>query len=260
MKMMVQHFLSSEMMAVNAADYLVETARDCVGRKGYFTLVLSGGSTPRPLYELLASSGYAEIMPWSETHLFWGDERCVPPDHPMSNFRMANDAFIRHVPVPDENVHRIRGELGLPREAAADYEREIDDFFSSCDEDYSGPPLFDLILLGLGSDGHTASLFPGSPVLLLTNHTVTAAEAPESAPVRHRITMTLQTICNAERIVFLVSGSSKKRLVRSIHAGGGDAAAYPAAMIRARSDLVWFTDFGVDAGGVILDWREMPGE
>jgi len=260
MKMMVQHFPSTRMMAVNTADYIVETARESVGKKGYFTLVLSGGSSPRPLYELLATPGYADAIPWCETHLFWGDERCVPPDNPMSNYRMACDTFIRYVSIPEENVHRIYGELDSSDDAVLDYEREIDGFFSACDEGYSGTPSFDLILLGLGSDGHTASLFPGSPALLLTDHAVVAADAPESAPVPHRITMTLQAICNAGRVVFFVSGAGKKAIVRSILAGDGDSLAYPASMVRAQSDLVWFTDLGADAGGVILDWQEMPDQ
>ena len=141
-----------------AAEQWVNLARQAIARSGRFTVALSGGSTPKVLYSLLASPEYRERIDWLHVHLFWGDERCVPPDHPESNYRMVQEALLSKIQIPPENIHRMAGEKD-PQTAAVEYEQELRDFFQTKD----AAPRFDLILLGLGEDGHTASLFPGTP-------------------------------------------------------------------------------------------------
>src|SRR5262249_1146185 len=141
------------------AERIVKLAGEAIDERGRMLIALSGGSTPKPLYELLATAGYTERLEWQRIDLFWGDERCVPPNHPESNDRMTRESLIGHVPIPPENVHRIRGE-DEPEEAAEAYEQLLRDFFGP-----GGVPSrsFDLVLLGMGAEGHTASIFPGTP-------------------------------------------------------------------------------------------------
>lgn len=237
-------------MASSAAEIVLDAAREAVGSRNVFTLALSGGSTPRALYSLLAEPPYSESMPWERTHLFWGDERCVPPGHPESNYRTANEALISRILIPVGNVHRIRGELASPDEAALEYERDIDGFYRACDAHYSVLPVFDLILLGMGNDGHTASLFPGRPELDECRRLAVPSEAPPESPVRSRVTLTFPVINNAARVVFLVTGDDKRPIVESILARDENSIVYPASRVQPRSELVWITGYGdVQAGG-----------
>lgn len=182
----------------------------------YFTdlrpkfVALSGGSTPRALYELLADRDepFRDRIDWENTHFFFTDERHVPPDHPDSNFRMINEAMFSRVPVPAENVHRIPAEKPNAAEAAIDYERDLISSFGS------GVPAFDLILLGLGEEGHTASLFPGSPALHETQHFVAAPWVEKLNS--YRITLTLPVLNNGRSTVFLVTGASKAEILREV--------------------------------------------
>ena len=243
MKTTIRTFKDYGDMSLNAARFIVSTARKCVGRDGFFTLVLSGGSTPVGMYRLLADKPFRDSMPWEATHLFWGDERCVPPDHTDSNYRSVNEACISKVPVPTANIHRIRGEMGDAKEAAEIYEKEIRDFFRKCDVDYCSPPQFHLILLGVGGDGHTASLFPGGGPLSEEVRWVLSARAPYGIRPGSRITMTLPIINRAERILFLVSGEDKRNVLGRILGETPGDEVLPAGRVRADGETLWYLAF-----------------
>ncbi len=219
-----------------AADLVLSAALETTALRDRFTLVLSGGSTPRPLYTLLAASPFRERMPWKQVHIFWADERCVPPEHVDSNYRMVSESLLSRIPLPAENVHRMRGEEG-PDRAAADYERELADYFGH------HLPVFDLVLLGAGADGHTASLFPGSVQMRQTEGAV--LPVPLAEPKHSRVTLSLPVLNGAARVLFLASGSAKARMVREVLGGAGNV--LPAALVRPRS-LVWLVDRGAAAG------------
>lgn len=186
------------------AGQIVDLCDDAINARGRFTLALSGGSTPEQLYRLLATDEFASRIDWENVHLFWGDERCVPPSHADSNYHTARMALIDHVPVTLSHVHRIHGELP-PELAAVQYEQDLRAFFGRR-EGASGAR-FDLVLLGMGDDGHTASLFPGGEELAITNRWVVASH-PTS--VQHaRVTLTPTALNEAQRAFFFVSGESK---------------------------------------------------
>lgn len=197
-----------------------------------FSVALSGGSTPRALYERLAANEMAERIPWEKVHLFWGDERCVPPDHPESNYGLTAAALLSRIPLPAENVHRIRGELP-PAEAASLYEAELRAFFGET-------PAFDLVFLGMGEDGHTASLFPGSPALAESvRWAVEVEHTAPPPPLVSRVTLTFQVLNAARRVVFLVTGAAKAGMFAQVWHG----ASFPAAQIRPQDgELLWLVD------------------
>ena len=196
-------------LAREAAQRFTDLAREAVESRGRFSVALSGGSTPGVLYRLLAQDPYRRQVPWQQVHLFWADERSVPPDDPGSNFRLVRETLIDLVPIPVDNVHRVRGELE-PEAAARAYERDQTDFFC-------GPRTrFDLVLLGVGGDGHTASLFPGSAALQETGRLALGVEAHYEDRPASRVTITLPAINSARHIWFLVTGGAKARIVRSV--------------------------------------------
>ncbi len=201
---------------------------------GSFAMALAGGSTPRALYHLLGSR-YRDTLPWPRIHLFWGDERFVPPDDPASNYAMAQEALVRHVPIPEANIHPISTNASSPEEAAAGFEATLRNQLG----EEGG---LDLTLLGLGEDGHTASLFPGSSVLTEDKRWVRAAEAPPDAAPRQRITMTYPLLNASRHVLLLVSGAAKHEPLRAILDRMPQAESYPAAHIRARQSLTWLTD------------------
>ncbi|HJU92099.1 MAG TPA: 6-phosphogluconolactonase [Pyrinomonadaceae bacterium] len=209
-----------------AAKVFVARSSRAVAKRGLATVALSGGSTPKLLYQLLADPNepFREQVPWSKIHFFWTDERHVPPDHPDSNYRMVNEAMLAHVPVTRDNVHRMMSENPNAEEAAAQYERVV-------------PPRFDLILLGLGADGHTASIFPGSEVLHETKRLVAAPWVEKLNS--YRITMTLPLINNALSVVFLISGVEKAEVVREVLQ---TTKRYPAKEVRPNGKLLWLLD------------------
>ncbi|MGH7768152.1 MAG: 6-phosphogluconolactonase [Candidatus Binatia bacterium] len=217
-----------------AAEEYVRLSNRSVALGGRFVLALSGGSTPKSLYTLLASDEFRPQIPWGQSHFFWSDERSVPPDHPDSNYRMAFESLLAKVPVPKENIHRIEAELES-EVAAAKYERTIRDFFR-----LSGPslPRFDLILLGLGDDGHTASLFPGNPALEETGRLVVATYVDKLKT--YRITLTLPVLNRAANIFFLVAGESKAAALRAVLQRSENLPAGGIALQNGR--LVWFLD------------------
>jgi 6-phosphogluconolactonase len=208
---------------------------DIAGRSlGRFAISLSGGSTPRRLYQLLAEPPYRDAVPWDRIHWFWGDERFVPPDHPDSNYRMVREALLSRAPVPAANIHPIETS-GDPAAAARAYERILKSFYGSENLD-PARPLFDIELLGLGPDGHTASLFPGTKVLEERQRWV--AEVVGAKP-ETRITLTYPVLDSARHTAFLVAGTDKREpLTRVLAHDEG----LPAARVQPVGELVWFVD------------------
>src|SRR5690242_2038108 len=201
------------------------------------SVALSGGSTPRVLYELLADPNepFLEQIAWAETHFFFSDERHVPPDHPDSNFRMVNEALFSRAPVPPQNIHRVLAENPNAEEVAADYEADLRQSFGEA------IPAFDLVLLGLGEDGHTASLFPGSEVLHETKRWVAAPWVEKFKA--YRITMTLPVLNNGKSVVFLVTGASKAEILRTVMSTDKKPDLYPAQAISPTNGAVsWLVD------------------
>lgn len=205
-------------LAEAAAKDFAEKASAAISARGRFAVALAGGSTPKATYEILAKD-YADEVDWRSVHVFMGDERTVPPDHDDSNFRMAREALLSHVPVG--SVHRMRGELE-PGEAANDYEAELRDFFG-------GSPRFDLIHLGIGEDGHTASLFPRTKALDIADRLVVANPVEKLDTVR--LTLTAPVINASRSVVFLVAGEGKAEALAEILEGAAEARDYPSKLI-----------------------------
>ena len=223
-----------ELFEAAAAEF-AGLARDAVARSGRFTVALAGGSTPRSLYSLLASGEYSKL-PWNRTFFFWGDERHVPPDHPDSNYRMASEAMLTKIPVPASNIFRVRAENKDADAAARDYEQDIRQFFQLRPGEF---PRFDLVLLGTGPDGHTASLFPGSAALTESSRLVVANWVEKFKT--YRITFTFPVLNHAACVIFLVSGPEKAHAVGQVFAAGPDAP--PAERVRpVQGRLLWLLD------------------
>lgn len=225
-----------------AAEYFVTLAGETLATHSRFTVALSGGETPRALYARLASPAVASRVDWSRVFVFWGDERCVPPDDVASNYRMAYETWLAHVPIPIENIHRIPGEL-RPGDAASAYEDDLRAFFAP--EATSGPtrglPRFDLVWLGMGADGHTASLFPGSSALSERRRWVTATHV-ESLN-EWRVTLTPMALNAAAHLVFLVVGESKAERLLQVLTGPPDPLVLPAHVIHPTDgDVRWMVD------------------
>ncbi len=215
-----------------AADFFLFCAGRSIEAEGRFSVALSGGATPERLYSLLADAPFREAISWERVHFFWSDERCVPPDHPESNFRLAYDTFLSGLSLPGPNIHRIHGEES-PAAAAALYEKDVRDYFN-------GMPRFDLILLGIGNDGHTASLFPASPALRETTRMAVPVYLGQEK--RDRVTLTVPALNNARVLLFLASGSNKADVV-SAALEGGDRGCCPAGLIApAFGEVIWMVD------------------
>ena len=210
-----------------AAQEFVRRAGEAVQARGIFTVALSGGSTPKGLYTLLGSDPYRERVPWSKVHVFWSDERCVPPDHPDSNYRMTKMLLLNKVPIPEENIHRIPAGQEDHNRAAVEYERTIRAFFHLR---VGEMPRFDLILLGMGEDGHTASLFPWTSVLEETNRIASSTYVDRLG--EYRLTLTAQTINHAANVVFLISGESKSSILKEVLEGEYQPQRLPSQLIR----------------------------
>jgi len=231
----VQVFDDAEAVARGAAERFVELGQAAIDARGCFSVGLAGGSTPKRTYELLASEAYREQLNWSKVHIFFGDERCVPPDHSESNYRMANEALISRVSIPPPNVHRING-LGDAVANASLYEDELRTFFNP-----ASWPRFDLVLLGMGDDGHTASLFPGTKALAERQAWVAANWVEKFSTFR--ITLTAPVINHAANIVFLVSGTSKAERLSEVLRGARDPTKLPSQLIQPeRGSLEWLVD------------------
>jgi 6-phosphogluconolactonase len=228
-----------EAAARTAARTFLSAAAVAISLRGRFSVALSGGSTPQQLYHMLGSS-YREIIRWELTHLFWSDERCVAKDHVQSNFRLAYDAMISRIGIPNENIHRIQGELA-PGEAAAAYEAELNRHFGA-----DALPRFDLVLLGIGEDGHTASLFPESETLSETKRLAVPAFSPSAGD--WRVTLTLPVLNNTALVVFLVTGRTKAGIMTEILVNDTKDA-YPAGLVSPHHGrLIWLLDEDAASG------------
>ena len=229
--MSVHVYGSSEELSATAAREFAARAEEAIEERARFAVVLAGGSTPETMYRILARD-YIGRIDWSKVYVFFGDERSVPPHHEDSNLKMASEVLLDHVPVA--NVHRIRGELS-PEEAAEAYEGELRTFFQTEDV-----PRFDLILLGIGADGHTASLFPWTPALEVRDRWVVANRVPRLDTTR--ITLTLPVINAARAVIFLVAGEDKAEALREILEGDADPRVYPANLVQPPGGPKWMVD------------------
>lgn len=229
-----------ESLSQRALEITVEQMELALAERGRFNIALAGGSTPKSLYERISQ----ESLPWAEFHVFWGDERYVPSDHPDSNEGMARRAWLDHIPIPPEQIYPMPTALPDPHQAANQYHQDICAYFHGLGSD---KPVFDLVLLGMGPDGHTASLFPHTPALNVTDQFVTVGEK-EGQP---RLTLTVPVINQARCVLFLVAGANKQAALGQVLTGTGDPETYPARLIQPDETLIWLLDH--EAG---LGWPE----
>ncbi len=237
MKPKLHIFDSASALSGAAADRFMEMSISAEKTNSIITVALSGGSTPRFLFKALARESRRNMIPWQYVHLFWGDERCVPPDHPDSNFRLAQDILLSEISIPEENIHRIKGEAN-PEDETRRYAEEIQRIVP-CGP--TGVPRFDWIFLGLGSDGHTASLFPDSSALEENESICAIAKSPVTG--QSRITLTLPVINSAARASFLVSGIEKSGIVAKVLNPQGPELLLPASRVTLVDGLLeWYLD------------------
>ena len=226
-------------LAEAAARQFARAATRAVRNWGEFTVAMPGGTTPRAAFERIAGLTTAEGLEWEKVHFFWGDERCVPPEHPQSNFRLARESLLDRLEIPAQNIHRMPGELE-PHTAAQAYESDLRSALSARVDQGVDLPRIDLILLGLGLDGHTASLFPGSPALTEYLRWVLAQQATDGS---WRLTLTLPVINAAAEVLFIVSGREKSHILRRVLRGTEDLRALPAQAVQpAGGDVIWLVD------------------
>ena len=222
-------------LAQAVAQRWCDLARAAQAERGVFTVALAGGSTPRLLYETLAAPPWRERMDWSRCEIFFGDERSVPPDHPDSNYRMARESLLDHVPIPPERIHRMHGERRPLEQAAEDYAACL----AALPRDGEGLPCLDLVLLGLGPDGHIASLFPDTAILEEDQRWVAPVYVDKLAT--WRLSLTYPVLDHARQVVLLVAGEGKRQIVRAV-LGGDGADSYPVQRLRPRGELHWYLD------------------
>jgi 6-phosphogluconolactonase len=231
---MIRTLPDAESVCRQAAAIFVRQARLSIARRERFVVALSGGTTPRRLYALLADSPFRGEVTWGKAHVFWGDERCVPADDQRSNARMAREALLDHVPVPLTQIHPIRC-AGNPAESARQYREKIDEMFTG------GPPVFDLILLGLGENGHTASLFPQAQIL--KDQTAWTASIYIKDQNMYRVTLMPAVINLARLVVFLVCGEAKAPALKNVLSRPMDPLRFPAQLVQPQTgELIWLAD------------------
>ncbi len=238
MKADIRIFKDSEAMSMAATEIFLQEAAQAIRAHGQFLVALSGGSTPAGLYHLLASQPYHDQVDWKKVFVFWGDERCVPPDEEGSNYHQARETLLKHVPIPKENVQRIKGELE-PAEASEYYAQTLKRF-AAPGLDW---PRFGLVLLGMGEDGHTASLFPGSPVE--ADSPTLAVTADYQGRPAQRVTLTPLVLNSARNILFLVTGENKASTLRDVLSDTYNPELYPAQRIHPKDGkVIWLVDEG----------------
>jgi 6-phosphogluconolactonase len=226
----------AQALAQKAADIFQQAAQESIAQRGRFAVALSGGSTPKAMFALLADEPYRTAIHWARVYLFWGDERCVPPEHADSNYRMTQEALLAHVAVPPGNVFRIAGEQD-PAQAAQEYSAQLRQFFQT-----DALPRFDLVFLGMGADGHTASLFPGTTALHAAPDAIAVENYVEKLHT-HRLTLTAAAINHARAIVFLVSGADKAATLQAVLEGDYQPDLYPSQLIQpVNGTLTWVVD------------------
>jgi 6-phosphogluconolactonase len=231
---MIQVYADLESLSQAAAHLFVERSRQAVRSEGRFSVALSGGHTPERTYQLLAQQPLRSQVPWPDVHVFWGDERCVPPDDPLSNARMARRTLLDQLPIPAAQIHPIPCTQN-PRQAAEAYEALLRGFFAD------DPPRFSLVYLGLGENGHTASLFPGTPAVQERERWVVAVNLTEQG--MWRITLTAPLINQAAAIAFLVAGATKAEVLRRVLEGPFEPESLPAQLIQPESGTpIWLVD------------------
>ncbi len=229
-----------ETLSQRALEITVEQMEVAIAARGRFNLVLAGGNTPKSLYEKLAQVS----LPWEQFEIFWGDERYVPPDHPESNEGMARQAWLNQVKIPPGQIHPMPTQFPEPAQAAASYEHTLQDYFQTIGLAH---PQFDLVLLGMGPDGHTASLFPKTAALSVKDRLVTVGQKDDQP----RLTLTAKAINQARCVLFLVAGSNKQQALTQVLTGAGEPQIYPARLIHPQETLIWLLDH--EAG---LGWSE----
>ena len=247
--MPVMEFSEYKNMAAAAAETIAKQAQKEIKEKGYFTIVLSGGGSPRMIYEKLAAEPLKSAVEWEKVFIFWGDERFVEKTNNDSNYRMANEAFVSKVGVPEDNVFPIPVEEKSPEKTAEVYENTLRDFFKAPENKEAGTkfPAFDLILLGVGADGHTASLFPGNVALNEKKKWVVRVKAHARVTLRDRITMTMPVLSSGKKVMFIISGYGKGEILKSIFRGPEKVKKqYPAGMLNEEGPgSVWYIDKGI---------------
>jgi 6-phosphogluconolactonase len=232
----VNVYKTVELLNETVAEDILSLCQACIENHGSFHIALAGGGTPKKLYQLIASDAFRDKFPWEKIHVYFGDERCVPADHEDSNYRMANDALLTKVPIPVENIHPIRIDVD---DAAASADRYNDELIESLPSD-QGTPKFDLVLLGLGDDGHTASLFPGTPILQQMEKYADAVYVEKFSSWRISITY---PIINAAANIFLVTtGEGKARIVKTVMFDELPAEPYPIQRIQGQGNMYWYLD------------------
>ncbi len=235
--MTIRVFADLNELGIAFAQRWVNLAEQAIAARGHFHVALTGGSTPRHLYETLALPEFADCVAWQHVHIYFGDERCVPPDHPDSNFRMANEALLWHIPIPAGQIHRMQGELPDVHEAARAYAELL---AAHVPKSADGNVQFDVMLLGLGADGHIASLFP-SPPMLREREQLAAAVYVEKLRA-WRISVTLQAINNAKQILMLVAGEAKAEIVRLALEKEPQSPPLPVQMLAPAGGMDWYLD------------------
>jgi 6-phosphogluconolactonase len=223
-------------LAQKAAELFQQKAHEAIAAHGRFTVALSGGSTPKAMFALLAREPFCSAIDWAKVYIFWGDERCVPPEHPDSNYRMTNEALLSQVPLPPNNIFRMHGEKE-PAQAAQEYSAQLRQFFQT-----ESAPHFDLVFLGMGADGHTASLFPGTRALHAEANEIVVENYVEKLKT-YRLTLTAATINHARFIVFLVGGKDKAATFNAVLQGEYQPDLYPSQLIQpVNGTLLWMVD------------------
>jgi len=231
--MQIEKFRDNTALSHGAADWIVHQITDKLKDQEYFTLVLSGGNTPKALFELLGASPYKEKIPWTRLHIFWGDERAVPFTDSRNNAKMAFDTLLNHVPIPSDQIHIMKTDIS-PEQSAAQYSEILHRYFTET----KASPSFDLVLLGMGDDGHTLSLFPGTEVVHEDVEWTKAYYLKEQD--MYRITLTKVIVNRADKILFLISGDAKSEALKQVIQGDPNPDKYPSQVIKPSSDGLFF--------------------
>jgi 6-phosphogluconolactonase len=233
----IKCFHSYDVMAEDLSGFIVDKLRNEIEKKGYAVIALSGGGSPQMVYRALVQKAFLTGLSWDKIHLFWGDERFVPKDNKLSNYRMAQEIILPVIDIPDSNIHRINTDLSSPEEAAAEYEKDLKKFFSDMEAEDT---VFDVVLLGLGQDGHTASLFPAVKDNSSSTRLVKAVDAPDIEPKVKRVTMTLDLINKAANIIFITGITGKEEAIRTV-LKSDDPGCVPAGKVSAvKGKVYWY--------------------